>query len=70
MTSGSLWHALAASLLAAGAVLLATRWELMGIEPPYLALMLIGISLVSFMVGYVMGYLTEDGLAPGSEERE
>ncbi len=70
MTSRSVWHALVVSLLAAGAVLLATRWELMGIEPPYLALLFIGISLVSFIVGYVMGYLTEDGLAPGSDERD
>lgn len=70
MSGRVLWHGLAVAFLAAGALILVLRWDLMGIEAPYLALMLGGISLVSFVVGYVMGYLTEDGLVPGPEGRE
>ena len=40
------------------------------IDPWYMALLVLGTAGVSFGVGWVLGYLTESGLDPGSEGRE
>ncbi|NIU49427.1 MAG: hypothetical protein GWN74_10110, partial [Thermoplasmata archaeon] len=40
------------------------------LSPWYLLLFVVGTAFVSFLVGYILGYLTEEGLEPTSEDRE
>jgi hypothetical protein len=59
-----------AVLLAVGAGLLLFYRDINTMDPWYLALLVIGTVIVSFTVGYVLGYVTEDGTVPGSDSRE
>ena len=57
-------------MLAAGAALLVHHRSTSTMDPWYLLLLVLGVSGVSFTVGWVLGYLTESGAEPGSEGRE
>jgi len=59
-----------AALLAVGAALLLFYRDINTMDVWYLALLVIGTVIVSFTVGYVLGYVTEDGTVPGSDSRE
>ncbi len=61
---------LGAALLAAGAALLLHYRDINTMDVWYLALLVIGTIIISFTVGYVLGYLTEDETAPGSDSKE
>ncbi len=59
-----------AALLAVGAALLLCYRDINTMDVWYLALLVIGAIIISFTVGYVLGYLTEDGMVPGPDSRE
>ena len=59
-----------AVLLAVGAAVLLFYRDINTMDVWYLALLVIGTVIVSFTVGYVLGYVTEDGTVPGSDPRE
>lgn len=61
---------LGAALLAVGAALLLYYRDINTMDVWYLALLVIGTIIISFTVGYVLGYLTEDETAPGSDSKE
>jgi hypothetical protein len=61
---------LGAALLAVGAAVLLFYRDINTMNVWYLALLVIGTVIVSFTVGYVLGYVTEDGTIPGSDSRE
>ncbi len=61
---------LGAALLAVGAALLLYYRDINTMDVWYLALLVIGTIIISFTVGYVLGYVTEDGTAPGSDSKE
>jgi len=62
---GSWTYELAAGLLAIGAALLLHFRQHNTLEEWYLLLLLAGATIISFTVGFVLGYLTERGLEPG-----
>jgi hypothetical protein len=56
--------------LAAGGLLLLYHRDMNSMDPWYL-LLFVAITLgMSFLVGYVLGYLGDKGLGPSSEGRE
>ena len=59
-----------AVLIAVGAAVLLFYRDINTMDVWYLALLVIGTVIVSFTVGYVLGYVTEDGTVPGSDPRE
>lgn len=59
-----------AALLAVGAAPLLFYRDINTMDVWYLALFVIGTVIISFTVGYVLGYVTEDGTVPGSNSRE
>ena len=61
---------LGAALLGVGAALLLYYRDINTMDVTYLALLVIGTIIISFTVGYVLGYLTEDGTTPGSDSKE
>ena len=61
---------LGAALLGVGAALLLYYRDINTMDVTYLALLVIGTIIISFTVGYVLGYLTEDGTTPGSDPKE
>ncbi len=61
---------LGAALLGVGAALLLYYRDINTMDVTYLALLVIGTIIISFTVGYVLGYLTEDETAPGSDSKE
>ncbi len=61
---------LGAALLAVGAALLLYYRDINTMDVWYLSLLVIGTIIISFTVGYVLGYLTEDETAPGSDSKE
>lgn len=63
-------YGLGASLLAVGGVALYQYREWNSMDPWYLALLLLGTAGMSFSVGWVLGYLTGTGLAPGADPGE
>ena len=58
------------ALLAVGAALLIIYRDINTMDVWYLALLVIGTIIISFTVGYVLGYVTEDGAVPGSDPEE
>ena len=65
-----LMFGLGAALLAVGAALLLIFRDNNTMDVWYLILLVIGTVIISFTVGYVLGYVTEDGAVPGSDSRE
>ena len=61
---------LVAALLSVGAGLLLYYRDINTMDVWYLALLVIGTIIISFTVGYVLGYVTEDGAVPGSDPKE
>ncbi len=61
---------LVAALLSVGAGLLLYYRDINTMDVWYLALLVIGTIIISFTVGYVLGYVTEDGAVPGSDPEE
>jgi hypothetical protein len=61
---------LAAAMLGIGAVALLYWGDMVTIDPWYMVLFVGGTAGISFLVGYVLGYLTETGIEPSSEDRE
>ena len=61
---------LVAVLLSVGAGLLLYYRDINTMDVWYLALLVIGTIIISFTVGYVLGYVTEDGAVPGSDPEE
>ncbi|MCJ2541223.1 MAG: hypothetical protein LN414_08140 [Candidatus Thermoplasmatota archaeon] len=70
MASGGWTFGLTGACLAVGAVVLLFYRDMSTMDPWYL-LLIAGVSAgLSFLVGYVLGYLTGSGLVPSSEDRE
>ncbi len=68
-TSG--WtYGLVGAILAVGGLLLLMYRDMNTIDPWYLLLLVAGTAGVSFSVGTILGYLTEKGLEPTSDDRE
>ncbi len=61
---------LGAALLSVGAAVLLYHRDINTMDVWYLALLVIGTVIISFTVGYVLGYITEDGTVPGSDLKE
>lgn len=61
---------LVAVLLSVGAGLLFYYRDINTMDVWYLALLVIGTIIISFTVGYVLGYVTEGGAVPGSDPKE
>ncbi len=59
-----------ATLLAIGAASLLFYRDINTMDVWYLALLVIGTIIISFTVGYILGYLTEVGTGPGSDRRK
>jgi hypothetical protein len=62
------FYATGALLLGVGGAALVLLRDLGSLEPHLVALILGGTSGISFVVGYVMGYIAEGGLGPGPKD--
>jgi hypothetical protein len=69
MVSTGTTYGLGAALLGVGGAVLFLYGDLATIDPWYMTLLVGMVSGMSFIVGYVLGYITDRGIAPGSEER-
>jgi hypothetical protein len=61
---------LVALALGVGATALLLYRDHLTMDPWYLLLLVVGVTGISFAVGWVLGYLTESGIAPGPGDRE
>lgn len=61
---------LGAALLAVGAAVLLFYRDINTMNVWYLALLVIGSTIISFTVGYVLGYVTEKETDHGSDPKE
>jgi zinc transporter ZupT len=70
METGGWTYALMGAILASGGLVLFFYRDMNTMDPWYMVLF-VGTTLgLSTLVGYVLGYLTNEGLEPSSEDRE
>ena len=70
MTVDGRWLGLAGAVLAVATFVLLALSDSLTMDLPDLLLLVVGVTGISFAVGWTFGYLTESGLAPGPGERE
>lgn len=71
MMGASGWtYGLVGAILAAGGLMLFLYRDMNTLDPWYFLLLVAGTLVVSFVVGYILGYFTEKGLEPTSDDRE
>jgi hypothetical protein len=70
MVSDGWTYGLVGAVLFAGGLLLLFYRDMNTMDPWYMLLFLSITVGISFLVGYVLGYLADKGLGPFSEDRE